>query len=61
MAVAEAGLIQINEATDLLMQLSRHSSKHHLFRLCYCGAARRKVVALGNLSKDRNVKCASGV
>ena len=29
-AVAEAGLIQINKATDLLMQLSRHTSKGYL-------------------------------
>jgi len=29
---AEAGLIQINEATDLLMQLSRHTTERHLFR-----------------------------
>ena len=28
---AEAGLIQINEATDLLMQLSRPTSKRRLF------------------------------
>ncbi len=30
-AAAEAGVIQINEATDLLMQLSRPTSKRHLF------------------------------
>ncbi len=30
-AVAEAGLIQINHATELLMQLSRPTSKRHLF------------------------------
>jgi len=29
---AEAGMIQINHATDLLMQLSRQSIKHNLFR-----------------------------
>jgi hypothetical protein len=28
---AEAGLIQINHATELLMQLSRPTSKRHLF------------------------------
>ncbi len=28
---AESGVIQINEATDLLMQLSRPTSKRHLF------------------------------
>jgi len=28
---AEAGLIQIGEATDLLRQLSRHTSERHLF------------------------------
>ena len=29
---AEAGLIKINHATELLMQFSRQSNKHHLFR-----------------------------
>ncbi len=28
---AEAGLIQINKATDLLMQLSRQTSERHRF------------------------------
>jgi transcription initiation factor TFIIIB Brf1 subunit/transcription initiation factor TFIIB len=28
---AEAGLMQINEATAVLRQLSRHTSKRHLF------------------------------
>ncbi len=28
---AEAGLIQINKATDLLMQLSRQSNERHRF------------------------------
>ncbi len=30
MQAAEAGLIQINHATDLLMQLSRRPSERHL-------------------------------
>ncbi len=30
-AAAEAGLIQIDKATDLLMQLSRQLSEHHRF------------------------------